>query len=105
MRRSVALEWNVRGARVTLFHDSKPIEKSLWQLMQGAPAETIAKRGNCVEESGSVDGQRVTLLAQANRIDLLLAPATSNVSPDTPQLSRVTCEAIVPRIAPLLSKL
>ena len=105
MRGAAALRWEVLAARMTLFHDGKSTGKSWWHLLHGSKAPSHAKRGPIVEESGQIDGHKLTLLEQPGRLDLLIGGDVPASFPAKPIISRVTFEVVAGKILPLLSKL
>jgi len=101
----MALRWQVRSARVTAFHYGKPAPTSWWQLLHGAKAARTSKRGAFVEESGLIEGQRLILMDQPNRMDVVLTPGQGNAAPELPVHSIGTIDAVSRRMSQLALKL
>ena len=105
MEGSSVLRWDVRSARLTTFHSSKPSSTSWWQLLQGVRAIRTSRKGAVVEESGLIDGLNLLLSDQPARLDVVVTPDPRKASPETPIQSIGTLDAVSERMSQLALKL
>ena len=81
MKGSLALQWGVRSARLTTFHNGKPSSTSWWQLLHGVRALKRSKTGAVVEESGVVEGLNLLLSDHPHRFDIVVTLDPRKASP------------------------
>jgi hypothetical protein len=105
MKASLALRWEVRSARLTALHGSKPSVTSWWELLHGVRAINRSKRGAVVEESGLNEGQNLLLSDQPGRFDVVVTPGQAPAGPESPIPSIGTLGAVTQRMEQLASKL
>ena len=105
MKRSWALSWGARYARLTTFRSSKPAGTSWWQLLYGSRAISTSKKGAVVEESGLVEDQNLLLADQPARFDVVVTPDLRKSTPEMPIHSMGALDAVSQRMLQLAVKL